>query len=58
MDFGKPTDPQLPEMLRRAREAVDAMTPEAREAMCKAQALSWARAEAQWNEDATVVVSP
>lgn len=38
------TDPKLLEALRRAKETVDRMTPEEREAMFKAQRESWARA--------------
>lgn len=43
--------PELKELLRKARIAVDAMTPEEREVMLKRQGESWARSEAQWAKD-------
>lgn len=39
---------ELERKLKCAREIVDAMSPEERAAMLKAQAESWARAEASW----------
>jgi hypothetical protein len=42
--------PELEELLRKAKAQVDAMTPEEREAMIKAQAESWMRAESLWPE--------
>lgn len=43
-----PDRPELTELLRKAKELVDKMTPEEKDAMLKAQAESWARAEANW----------
>jgi hypothetical protein len=38
----------LDELIQRSRELVDTMSPQEREAMFRAQAESWARAEAAW----------
>lgn len=43
--------PELTELLRKARIAVDAMTPEQREEMHRNQRESWVRAEMQWAKD-------
>ena len=43
--------PELEELIRKARIAVDAMTPEQKAEMLRQQAESWARAEAQWAKD-------
>ena len=43
--------PELQELLRQSREAVDAMTPEQKADMLRKQAKSWARSEAQWAKD-------
>lgn len=44
-------NPELSELLRKAKAAVDAMTPEQRTEMLRKQAESWARSEAQWAKD-------
>lgn len=43
--------PELEELIRRAKERVEAMTPEERAAMLRRQAEGWARSEAQWAKD-------
>lgn len=43
--------PELTELLRKARLAVDAMTPEQREEMYRKQRESWVRSEIQWAKD-------
>ena len=43
--------PELEELLRRAKEAVDAMTPEEREEMYRKQREGYVRAEMQWAKD-------
>lgn len=40
--------PKLEALLKRAKETVDAMTPEEREAMLAAQRESWVRGELGW----------
>lgn len=40
--------PELDRLLERARRYVDAMTPEQKAAMIRAQAESWVRAEMAW----------
>ena len=40
--------PSIDDLLRKAAEAVAAMTPEEREEMLRKQRDSWARAEASW----------
>lgn len=40
--------PDLTELIRKAREIVDAMTPEERTEMLRKQGESWARSEALW----------
>lgn len=42
---------ELDELIRKARLAVDAMTPEQRAEMFRKQAEGWAKAEAQWAKD-------
>lgn len=42
------TDPELLVLLRKAREAVEAMSPEERAAMERAQRESWVRGEMGW----------
>lgn len=44
-------NPELSELLRKAKASVDAMTPEQRAEMLRKQAESWARSEAQWAKD-------
>lgn len=46
--FGMKDRPELNELLRRAKEQVDAMTTEQKAEMIRKQAESWARAEASW----------
>jgi hypothetical protein len=41
----------LDELLRKAREVVDAMTPEQKAEMYRKQSEGWARSEAQWAKD-------
>lgn len=43
--------PELEELIRKARIAVDAMTPEQKAEMLRKQGESWARSEAQWAKD-------
>jgi hypothetical protein len=43
--------PELTELIRKAREYVDAMTPEEKAEMLRKQGESWARSEAQWAKD-------
>lgn len=43
--------PELTELLRKAKEQVDAMTPEQKAEMLRKQAEGWARSEAQWAKD-------
>jgi hypothetical protein len=43
--------PELTELLRKSKEAVDAMTPEAREEMYRKQRDGWVRSEIQWAKD-------
>lgn len=43
--------PELEDALRKARIALDAMTPEEREEMYRKQREGWVRAEMQWAED-------
>ena len=43
--------PELKELLRKSKEAVDAMTPEQREEMYRKQRDSWVRSEIQWAND-------
>ena len=43
--------PELTELIRKAREQVDAMTPEEKAEMLRKQGESWARSEAQWAKD-------
>ena len=40
--------PELEALLAQSKKDVEAMSPEEREAMFKAQGESWARAEASW----------
>jgi hypothetical protein len=46
-----PTSPELLELLRKARLAVDAMTRLEREEMLRKQGEGWVRSEAQWAKD-------
>lgn len=41
----------IEEMLARAKEVWEKMTPEEKDAMLKKQAEGWARSEAQWAKD-------
>lgn len=41
----------LDELIRKAGEIVDAMTPEQRAEMFRRQSEGWARSEAQWAKD-------
>ncbi len=43
--------PKLEELIRKARIAVDAMTPEQKDEMLRKQAEGWAKSEAQWAKD-------
>lgn len=43
--------PELEELLRKARLAVDAMTSEQKAEMLRKQGESWAKSEAQWAKD-------
>jgi hypothetical protein len=43
--------PELTELIRKAREAVDAMSPEEKQEMLQKQGEGWARSEAQWAKD-------
>lgn len=43
--------PELEESLRKARVAVDAMTPEQREEMYRKQRDGWVKSELQWAKD-------
>lgn len=51
--FSKPLrdNSELNELIRKARIAVDAMTPEQKIEMLRKQGESWARSEAQWAKD-------
>lgn len=42
---------ELDELIRKARLAVDAMTPEQKAEMLRKQGESWAKAEVQWAKD-------
>jgi hypothetical protein len=42
---------EMKELLRKARLAVDAMTPEQKAEMLRKQGEGWARSEAQWAKD-------
>lgn len=42
---------ELERLLKKAKEVVDAMTPEQRAEMFRKQGESWARAEMQWAKD-------
>lgn len=44
-------NPELEELIRKARIAVDAMTPEQQAEMLRKQCKSWARSEVQWAKD-------
>jgi hypothetical protein len=44
-------NPELEELLKRAKAYTEAMTHEEREAMWRRQAEGWARSEAQWAKD-------
>lgn len=41
----------LAELLRKAKEIVDAMTPDQKTEILRKQAEGWARSEAQWAKD-------
>ena len=43
--------PELIELIRKAKERVDAMTPEERAAMYRQQRDGWVKAEMQWDRD-------
>lgn len=43
--------PELEELVRKARIAVDAMTPEQKAEMLRKQGIAWALSEAQWAKD-------
>jgi hypothetical protein len=43
--------PELAELIRKAREFVDMMTPEQVTDMLRKQGESWAKSEAQWAKD-------
>lgn len=43
--------PELTELIRKARIAVDAMTPEQKAEMLRKQGEGWARSEVQWAKD-------
>lgn len=43
--------PELAELLRKAKAAVEAMSPEEREEMYRKQREGWVRAEMQWAKD-------
>jgi hypothetical protein len=45
------TNPELLELIRKAKEHVDAMTPEQKADMLRKQGESWAKSEAQWAKD-------
>lgn len=47
MKLAKMSD-ELEALLKRSKEYMDAMTPEAREAMFRKQAEGWAKSEASW----------
>ena len=47
-DMVEKMDDSLAELLRKSREAVDAMTSEEYEEMLRKQGESWARAEMSW----------
>ena len=47
----QPMSAELTELLRKARLAVDAMTPEQKAEMLRKQGEGWARSEAQWAKD-------
>lgn len=42
---------RLDELLRKAKEKVDAMSPEERAKLFRTQAEGWAKSEAQWAKD-------
>lgn len=42
---------ELDELIRKAKELVDAMSPDELKEMLRKQGESWARAEAQWAAD-------
>lgn len=44
-------DVGLAELLRKAKEIVEAMTPDQKTEMLRKQAENWARSEAQWAKD-------
>lgn len=43
--------PELTELIRKAREYMDSLTPEQREEMLRKQGEGWARSETQWAKD-------
>lgn len=43
--------PELEELIRKAKEKVDAMSPKELREMIRKQSESWARSEAQWAKD-------
>lgn len=45
------TSPELLELIRKAKETVEKMTPEELREMIRKQSESWAKSEAQWAKD-------
>lgn len=45
------TSPELLELIRKSKEAVDKMTPKELREMLRKQGESWAKSEAQWAKD-------
>lgn len=45
------TSPELLELIRKAKETVDKMTPEELREMLRQQGEAWAKSEAQWAKD-------
>jgi hypothetical protein len=45
------TNPELLELIRKAKEQVAAMSPEELREMIRVQGEGWARSEAQWAKD-------
>lgn len=44
-------NPELTELIRKAKEVVDKMSPEELREMIRVQGEGWARSEAQWAKD-------
>ena len=48
MEINCPVRPELEALIKEAKEKLDAMSPEEREQLFKAQRESWVRAEKDW----------